>query len=274
VSVKGNNLVVDGKKIPVFSETNPENLPWKKLKVDIVAECTGFFTDREGAQKHLKAGAKRVLISAPAKNPDITVVKGVNDHKLKRQKIVSNASCTTNCFAPMVKVLDDNFGIRRGFMTTVHAYTGNQRILDGPHKKWRRGRAAAMSIVPTTTGAAKAVCEVLPEMKGKLDAIAMRVPVADGSIVDFVAELEESVTAEEVNKAFLKASKGKMKGIIEYTEEEIVSSDIIGNPHSCIIDGLSTRANGNLVKVLGWYDNEYGYSCRMVDVLKIMAKNL
>jgi len=274
VSVKGNNLVVDGKKIPVFSETNPENLPWKKLKVDIVAECTGFFTDREGAQKHLKAGAKRVLISAPAKNPDITVVKGVNDHKLKRQKIVSNASCTTNCFAPMVKVLDDNFGIRKGFMTTVHAYTGNQRILDGPHKKWRRGRAAAMSIVPTTTGAAKAVCEVLPEMKGKLDAIAMRVPVADGSIVDFVAELEESVTAEEVNKAFLKASKGKMKGIIEYTEEEIVSSDIIGNPHSCIIDGLSTRANGNLVKVLGWYDNEYGYSCRMVDVLKIMAKNL
>ena len=274
VEAKGKNLVVDGKKIPVFSEMHPENLPWKKLKVDIVAECTGFFAYREGASKHLKAGAKRVLISAPAKDPDITVVKGVNDHKLKRQKIVSNASCTTNCFAPMVKVLNDNFGIRKGFMTTVHAYTGNQRILDGPHKKWRRGRAAAMSIVPTTTGAAKAVCEVLPEMKGKLDAIAMRVPVADGSIVDFVAELNESVTSEEVNKTFMKASKGKMKGVMKYTEEEIVSSDIIGNPHSCIIDGLSTRANGNMVKVLGWYDNEYGYSNRMVDVLKIMAKHL
>ena len=274
VEAKGKNLVVNGKKIPVFGETNPENLPWKKLKVDIVAECTGFFAYREGASKHLKAGSKRVLISAPAKDPDITVVKGVNDYKLKRQKIVSNASCTTNCFAPIVKVPNDNFGIRKGFMTTVHAYTGDQRILDGPHKKWRRGRAAAMSIVPTTTGAAKAVCEVLPEMKGKLDAIAMRVPVADGSIVDFVAETDESVTAEEINKTFMKASKGKMKGIMEYMEEEIVSSDIIGNPHSCIIDGLSTRVNGNMVKVLGWYDNEYGYSNRMVDILKTMAKYL
>jgi len=206
----------------------------------------------------------------------------LNQHKvlnmfylsLKKQKIVSNASCTTNCFAPMVKVLDDNFGLRRGFMTTSHAYTSTQKILDGPHEKWRRGRAAAVSMVPTTTGAAKAISEVMPQMEGRLDAMAIRVPVPDGSIVDFVAELNETVVAKEVNAAFKKASKRKMKGVIEYSEEELVSADIIGNPHSCIIDGLSTKANGNLVKILGWYDNEYGYSNRMIDVLKIIGKNL
>lgn len=274
VFAHGKNLVVGDREIKVFREMHPEELPWKKLKVDVAVECTGFFTKRDGAKKHLKAGAKRVLISAPAKVPDITVVKGVNDNRLRRHKIVSNASCTTNCFAPMVKVLDDAFGIRKGFMTTVHAYTGNQRILDGPHKKWRRGRAAAMSMIPTTTGAAKAVIEVMPHMKGKLDAMAIRVPVVDGSIVDFVAELNKSVTANEVKRAFKKASKGKMKSILEYSEDEIVSTDVIGNSHSCIIDGLSTKANGNMVNVLGWYDNEYGYSCRMIDILKIMARNL
>lgn len=274
VFAHGKNLVVGNREIKVFREMHPEDLPWKKLKVDIAVECTGFFTSREGAMKHIKTGAKRVLISAPAKDPDITVVKGVNENKLRRQKIVSNASCTTNCFAPMVKVLDDAFGVRKGFMTTIHAYTGNQRILDGPHKKFRRGRAAAMSVIPTTTGAAKSVIEVLPEMKGKLDAMAIRVPVSDGSLVDFTAELNKSVTKERVNKAFLKASKGRMKSVLDYTEDEIVSSDVIGNPHSCIIDGLSTRANGNMTKVLGWYDNEYGYSCRMIDVIKLMAKNL
>lgn len=274
VAAEGGKLVVDGKGYPVYGERDPGKLPWKKLKVDVVVESTGFFTDRAGASKHLKAGAKRVLISAPAKDPDFTVVKGVNDRSLRKHKIVSNASCTTNCFAPMVKVLDDKFGIRKGFMTTSHAYTSTQKILDGPSKDWRRGRAAALSIIPTTTGSAKAVCEVLPGMRGKLDAMALRVPVADGSVVDFTVQLNKSVIPHEVNRAFRKAANGKMKGIIEYTNDEIVSADIIGNPHSCIIDGLSTRANGNMVKVLGWYDNEYGYSCRMIDVVRLMAKNL
>ncbi len=274
VSTRSKRLVVDGRSYPVYSEKDPEKLPWKKMKAGIVVECTGFFTDRAGASKHLKAGARRVLISAPAKNPDITVVKGVNDSRLKNQKIVSNASCTTNCFAPIVKVLDEAFGVDRGLMTTIHAYTSNQRILDGPSKKWRRGRAAAMSVVPTTTGAAKATCEVLPKMKGRLDAMAMRVPVADGSVVDFTVNLKKSVTAEQVNTAFRKASKGKMKGVMEYTEEELVSADIIGNPHSCVIDGLSTTASGKMAKILGWYDNEYGYSNRMIDIVKKMARNL
>lgn len=274
VSTRGKNLVVAGSSYPVFSERDPENLPWKKMKVDIVVESTGFFTDRPGASKHLKAGAKRVLISAPAKDPDITVVKGVNDGRLGKQKIVSNASCTTNCFAPMVKILDDSFGINKGFMTTIHAYTSTQKILDGPSKKWRRGRAAAMSVFPTTTGAAKAVIEVLPRMKGKLDAMAIRVPVVDGSLVDFTAVLKKSVTVDQVNNAFKRAAGGKLRGVLEYSSEELVSPDIIGNPHSCIIDGLSTRANGNVVKVLGWYDNEYGYSNRMVDILKKMARKL
>ncbi len=274
ISTSGKNLVVDGKKIPVFSEKNPEKLPWKNLKVDVVVESTGFFRDRQGASKHLKAGAKRVLISAPSNDADITVVKGVNDSKIKNQKIISNASCTTNCFAPMVKVLNDSFGIRKGFMTTTHAYTGTQRILDGPHKKWRRGRAAAESIIPTTTGAAKAVIEVLPEMKGKLNAMAMRVPIPDGSVVDFTVLLKKKVTEKEVNHVFRKASKGRMKGILDYTEDEIVSSDIVGNSNSCTIDGLSTMVNGNMVKILGWYDNEYGYSCRMVDIIEKISKKL
>lgn len=274
VSARGNNLVVDGKEYPVYKERDPEKLPWGKLKVDIVVESTGFFTDREGAMKHIKAGAKRVLISAPAKNPDFTVVMGVNDNQLKDQKIVSNASCTTNCFAPMVKVLEESFGIQRGLMTTAHAYTSTQRTLDGPSDKFRRGRAAAMSIIPTSTGAAKAICDVIPKMKGKLDAIALRVPVIDGSITDFTALLKKNATKEQVNGAFRKAASGSLKGILHYSEEELVSSDIIGNSHSCIIDGLCTMGVGNVVKVLGWYDNEYGYSNRMVDVLKKMAKNL
>jgi len=274
VGTKGKDLVVSGKKFHVFNEMHPEKLPWKRLKIDVAVECTGFFTHREGAMNHIKAGAKRVLISAPAKDPDITIVKGVNENKLRRHRIVSNASCTTNCFAPMVKVLDDSFGIRKGFMTTVHAYTGNQKVLDSPHKKFRRGRAAAMSTIPTTTGAAKSVVDVIPEMKGRLDAMALRVPVADGSLVDFTAELNKNATADRVNRAFIKASKGRMKSVIEYTEDEIVSADIIGNSHSCILDGLMTRANGNLVKVLGWYDNEYGYSSRMVDIIRLMSKNL
>jgi len=274
VSFRGNNLVVDGKEYEVYKEKDPGKLPWGKLNVDVVVESTGFFTDREGAEKHLKAGAKRVLISAPAKNPDITVVKGVNDKELKKQKIISNASCTTNCFAPMVKVLDDAFGIKKGLMMTAHAYTSTQKILDGPNDKFRRGRAAAMSIIPTTTGAAKAIGEVIPKLKGKLDAIALRVPVVDGSITDFVAELKKNVTKEEVNDAFKKAANGKMKGILEYSEEELVSSDVIGNAHSCVIDGLCTMTVGNIVKVLGWYDNEYGYSCRMIDIIKVISKNL
>ena len=267
-------LKIGNKKILVFSESEPEKLPWKELKIDVVIESSGVFTERKQAERHLSAGAKKVVISAPAKNPDITVVLGVNEGQLKKSdKIISMASCTTNCFAPVAKILNDEFKIRKGFMTTIHAYTNDQKILDLPHKNLRRARAAALNIIPTTTGASESVCEVIPALRGRLKGLAFRVPVACGSIVDFVAEIEKPADREKINKAFKKASKGKFKGILDYSEEELVSSDIIGNANSAVVDGLSTQVlnsgkSGNLVKVLAWYDNEYGYSCRMVDLLK------
>ena len=266
-------LRLNGKFIKVLAEKDPEKLPWKTLGVDVVVESTGLFTDRAGAEKHIKAGAKKVLISAPAAGVDITVVKGVNEHLYDKTKhnIISNASCTTNCLAPMVKVLNDNFGIVHGFMTTVHAYTADQRLVDAPHKDLRRARSAALSIIPTTTGAAKTVAEVIPELKGKLDGISLRVPVPDGSLTDFVCVLKKNVSIDEVNKLFKNVSEYDLKGIIEYTEDPIVSSDIIHNSHSVIFDALSTNViDGNFLKVIGWYDNEWGYSCRMVDVIKIL----
>jgi len=265
----GENFIkINRKKILVFSEKEPENLPWGELGVDVV-ESTGKFTDREGANKHLWGGAKKVLISAPGKNPDITVVLGVNENQLKKEhKIISMASCTTNCLAPIVKVLNDNFKIERGYMTTVHAYTNDQVILDVPHKKLRRGRAGAVNLIPTTSGAATSVVEVIPELKGKLDGLAIRAPVPCGSITDFVAVLNAQVTKEQVNTALKNASEKELKGILEYSEEELVSSDIIKNPSSSIVDSILTQANGNLVKVLSWYDNEYGYSNRIVELIK------
>ncbi len=276
IKAEGEYIIVDGEKIKVFNIPDPAQLPWKELDIDIVLESTGRFRDRPSAQKHLNAGAKRVIISAPAKDPDITIVMGVN-HELydpAKHYIISNASCTTNCFAPVVKVLHENFGVKRGFMTTAHAYTNDQRLLDMVHKKdIRRARAAALSIIPTTTGAAKAIGLVLPELKGKLDALALRVPVADGAIIDLVAEVEKPVTKEEVNNAFKEAAETYLKGILEYTEEPLVSQDIIGNPHSAIVDGLSTNVIGDtLVKVLAWYDNEWGFSCRLVELMLYMAK--
>ncbi|MBI5133382.1 MAG: type I glyceraldehyde-3-phosphate dehydrogenase, partial [Thaumarchaeota archaeon] len=265
-------ITVNGKDVKVLSEKDPAKLPWKDLGVEVVLESSGLFTDRENAQKHLLAGARKVVISAPAKNPDITIVLGVNQNLYDPNKhnIISMASCTTNCLAPMVKVLNSNFGIKRGFMTTCHAYTNDQRVLDLTHKDLRRARAANLSIIPTTTGAAKAIGEVIPEVAGKLDGIALRVPVADGSITDLVVELEREVTREEVNSAFKVASK-ELKGVLQYTEEPLVSVDIIGNSNSCIIDGASTMVIGersSIVKVFGWYDNEWGYSCRLVDLIK------
>lgn len=264
-------IKINGRKILILSEKDPEKLPWEKLKVDVVIESTGIFKEHKKASMHLKAGAKKVLISAPSKDPDIMVVLGVNENKLKKNhKIISMASCTTNCLAPVAKVLNDKFGIKKGFMTTVHAYTANQNILDGPHKKLRRGRAGAQNIVPTSSGATTATSEVIPQLKGKLDGLAMRVPVACGSIVDFVVELNKKASVDEVNNVLKKASKGSMKGVLDYSEEELVSSDIIGNKSSSIIDGLSTQVIGNMVKVLSWYDNEWGYSNRMVEMLKLV----
>ncbi len=257
------------KKIKVFSEKEPEKLPWKKLNIDVVIESTGFFTDREGAKKHLKSGAKKVIISAPGKNPDITIVLGCNENQLKKEhKIISMASCTTNCLAPLAKVLDETFGIQKGFMTTIHAYTNDQMILDVPHKKLRRGRAAAINLIPTTSGATTSTSEVLPQLKGKLNGLAIRAPIACGSIVDFVAILKKPTTKEQVNNELKKAANGKLKGILQYSEDELVSSDIINNPHSSVIDSSLTQVDENLVKVLSWYDNEYGYSCRMVELLR------
>ena len=269
-----NSLVIDGKKIKVLSILEPQKLSWKDMKIDVVVESTGKFTDREAAGQHLKAGAKKVLISAPAKNPDITIVIGVNDKLYDKNKhhIVSNASCTTNCLAPIVKILNDNFGIKRGFMTTIHAYTADQRLVDAPHKDLRRARHAALSIIPTSTGAAKSVAEVIPELKGKLDGLAFRVPVASGSVTDFVCELEKNVTKEEINKAFEQASK-KLKGILEYTSEPIVSVDVIKDSNSSIFDSeLTNVIEGNFVKVIAWYDNEWGFSERMIDVIKLIGK--
>lgn len=264
---------INGKDVIYTSEKDPLNLAWDKKGVDIVLECTGVFTKKEKLEMHLKAGAKKVILSAPPKDDiDAIVVLGVNDEVLKPEhRIISNASCTTNCLAPMVKVLEDNFGIEKGFMTTVHAYTNDQVMLDQPHKDLRRARAGAVSIIPTTTGAAKAVGKVLPSLKGKLDGFSLRVPTPDGSITDFVAILKKEVTKEEINMAIKKAAEGSLKGYLEYTEDPLVSSDIIGNPHSCIFDSLSTMANGSHVKVIGWYDNEWGYSCRIVDLIKKVA---
>jgi glyceraldehyde 3-phosphate dehydrogenase len=268
------SILVNGREIEVFAERDPANLPWGKLDIDVVVESTGLFTHREGAAKHLEAGAEKVIISAPAKEPDVTIVMGVNHKSYDRAKhrIISNASCTTNCLAPVAKVLNDSFELRRGFLTTCHSYTSSQRILDLPHRDLRRARAAALSIIPTTTGAARAIGIVLPELDGKLDGMALRVPTPNGSINDLVAELGREVTREEVNAAFKKASEGELRGILEYTEEPIVSRDIIGNPHSSIVDGLSTNVIGNLVKVLAWYDNEWGFSCRMVDLIRYVSR--
>lgn len=275
IKAKDNSILVNGKEIKIFSEREPEKLPWKKLKIDVVVESTGIFTTKEGAEKHLKAGAKKVLISAPAKgdNPIKTIVIGVNEKEYHKDKdnIVSLASCTTNCLAPLVKVLNDNFGIEKGFMTTIHASTNDQKILDLPHKDLRRARATSLSIIPTTTGAAKAVTLTIPELKGKLDGMAMRVPVADGSITDFVAVLKKEATAEEINKLFKSVAEHELKGILQYTEEPIVSIDVVGNPHSAIFDAELTKTSGNLVKVVAWYDNEWGYSCRMVDFIEMMV---
>lgn len=268
-------IIVAGKLIKVFAEKDPEKLPWKDLGIDVVVESTGLFTNKEGASKHIKAGAKKVLISAPAKGVDITIVKGVNEHLYNKDKhhIISNASCTTNCLAPIVKVLNDNFGVVHGFMTTVHAYTADQRLVDAPHKDLRRARSAAVSTVPTTTGAAKTVGEVIPELKGKLDGLALRVPVPDGSITDFVCELKKEVTIEEINTLFKNVSQHHLKGIIQYSEDPLVSADIIHNNHSAIFDSALTMVmDGKFVKVIAWYDNEWGYSNRMVDMVKILMK--
>jgi glyceraldehyde 3-phosphate dehydrogenase len=284
VRCEGSSIVVGDKPIKVLAEREPGKLPWKDLNVDIVIESTGFFTERRNPEKnkagfddHLTAGAKKVIITAPAKGEDITVVLGVNDHLLKTEhKAISNASCTTNSLAPMGKVLDEAFGVLRGFMTTVHAYTNDQVLADVTHKDIRRARAAAINIIPSSTGAAKAIGLVLPNLNGKLDGIALRVPVADGSITDLTVELKKEVTAKEVNAAFEKAaSEGSLKGILEYSTEPLVSSDIIDNPHSCILDSLSTmvipKEKGTTVKVFGWYDNEWGYSCRTAELVLKLA---
>ncbi len=268
VTAQEGSITVDGTVIKVTAEREPKNLPWGEMNVDVVLESTGRFVDEAGAGGHLEAGAKKVVISAPAKGNIKTVVLGVNDETLTGdERIVSNASCTTNCLAPMAKVLDDHFGIVKGYMTTVHAYTSDQNIQDAPHKDLRRARAGAVSIIPTSTGAAKAVGLVLPQLQGKLDGMAMRVPTPDGSLTDLTVVLKKEVTAEEINAAMKAAADGPMKGIMEYTEDPLVSADIIGNPHSNIFDALLTSAQGNLVKVVGWYDNEAGYSHRSADLI-------
>ncbi|MED3996679.1 type I glyceraldehyde-3-phosphate dehydrogenase [Peribacillus frigoritolerans] len=275
VAVDGDYLVVDGHKVKVLAERDPAQLAWGELGVEVVVESTGRFTKRADAAKHLEAGAKKVIISAPASDEDITIVMGVNEDKYDaaNHHVISNASCTTNCLAPFAKVLHEQFGIKRGMMTTVHSYTNDQQILDLPHKDYRRARAAAENIIPTTTGAAKAVALVLPELKGKLNGMAMRVPTPNVSVVDLVAELEKDTTVEEVNAAFKKASEGELKGILEYSELPLVSTDYNGSPSSSTIDALSTMVmEGNMVKVLSWYDNETGYSSRVVDLIDYLAK--
>ncbi len=280
VEAAGDSLVVNGKKIRISAEKDPRNLPWKAEAVDVAVESTGFFTGREkdgkpGYDSHLTAGARKVVLSAPAKDsPDLTCVLGVNDNQLNSEmKCISNASCTTNCLAPMVKILHENFGLEKGLMTTVHAYTNDQRVSDQLHSDPHRSRAAALNIIPTSTGAAKAVGLVLPELNGKLTGLSLRVPVPAGSITDLVATVSKTVTKEEINAAMKAASQGPLKGILEYTEDPIVSSDVIGNPHSCVFDSSwTTVIGGNMVKVLGWYDNEYGYSSRTADLIARIAK--
>ena len=270
VEADGDNLVVNGKAIRILAERNPADLPWGDLGVDSVLESTGFFTKAAGAKAHIDAGAKRVVVSAPAKGEDITVVMGVNDDALQADHtIISNASCTTNCLAPMAKVLHEQFGVAKGMMNTIHSYTGDQRLLDAPHSDMRRARSAALSMIPTTTGAAVAVGKVLPALNGKLDGLSIRVPTPDGSLTDFTAVLEKEASAEEINAAFKAAAEGPLSGVLEYSEDPLVLADIVGNPHSCVFDALSTNVlEGNMVKILGWYDNEWGYSNRCVDLLK------
>jgi glyceraldehyde 3-phosphate dehydrogenase len=267
-------IVVDGVRIPVSAERDPAKLPWRKLGAKLVIESTGIFTDREGASKHLAAGAERVIISAPAKDPDVTIVLGVNgdDYDPAKHKIISNASCTTNCLAPIAKVLNDEFGIESGWMTTIHAYTNDQVTLDFPHSDLRRSRAAALSMIPTSTGAAKAIGLVLPQLKGKLDGYAMRVPTSDVSVVDLSVKLSKSTDADAINAAMKAAADGPMKGILAYTDEPLVSVDFLGNPHSSILDALSTKVmGGNFAKILAWYDNEWGYSNRVVDLARAVG---
>jgi len=276
VEYTNKSLIVDGKEIPVFSEKEPSDLPWKALDVDVVVESTGVFRSRDKAAKHLEGGAKKVIITAPSKGEpaDVTVVLGVNEHMYDPDKhdVISNASCTTNCLAPVAKVLHENFGIHYALMTTVHSYTNDQRVLDLPHRDLRRARAAAMNMIPTSTGAAKAIGLVLPELAGKMHGISIRVPTSTVSVVDLVAEVKKEVSEEDVRKAFKEASQGKLKGILEYVDEPLVSSDFKGNPHSAIYDAPETYVRGNLVKVLAWYDNEYGYANRVVDLIHYISK--
>ncbi len=275
IEAKDNSIIVKGKEIKLLKEKDPSNLPWKDLGVEIVIESTGIFTKRSDCEKHLKAGARKVILSAPSKDKlDATIVIGVNTNDLKPEhEIVSNASCTTNCLAPLAKVINENFGIEKGLMTTIHAYTNDQRLSDLMHSDLRRARAAAINIIPTTTGAAKAIGEVIPELKGKLDGMSMRVPVANGSVTDLVASVKKRVSIEDINNVMKAAANNELKGILEYCEDPIVSSDIIDNEHSCIFDAKSTYVvDGNLIKVIGWYDNEWGYSSRMVDLIELIAK--
>jgi len=274
VEAESNAIIVDGKKIPLLNQMDPAKLPWNDMNVYLAVESTGRFTDRETASKHLQAGAKKVLISAPAKNPDITIVLGVNqkDYDPKKHNILSNASCTTNCVVPVTKVLDDNFGVKTGLMTTAHAYTNDQRIQDLVHPDLRRARAGAINIIPTTTGAARAVGEVVPRLKGRLNGIALRVPVPNVSIVDLTVVLEKAATAEEINEAYKRAAKGELKGILDYTDEPVVSSDFNHSTYSAVVDGLSTMTIENLAKVFAWYDNEWGFSCRMVELLELIGQ--
>jgi glyceraldehyde 3-phosphate dehydrogenase len=277
VEAKSESLVIDGDEVQVLSERDPENLPWKELGVEIVFESTGIFRSRDGASKHITAGAKKVVITAPAKGEDISICLGVNDEAYDpgAHHIISNASCTTNCLAPVVKVLLTEFGFKRGMMTTIHSFTNDQRLLDLPHKDLRRARAAAVSMIPTTTGAAKATGVVIPEVKGKIDGLAVRVPTPNVSLTDLVAVLEKTPTADEINAAFKKYADGKLKGILAYSEDPLVSVDFIGNPASSIVDGLSTNViDGNFAKILSWYDNEWGYSCRCVDLAAYIAERL
>tara|TARA_R110002072_G_scaffold200889_16_gene358586 strand:- start:1702 stop:2694 length:993 start_codon:yes stop_codon:yes gene_type:complete len=273
LSYDENSITVDGQKIQIFAERNPSKLPWEKLEIDLVIECTGIFRDQEGMGKHIEAGAKKVLLSAPAKKGVKTIVLGVNDHLLSADDLlISNASCTTNCLAPMVKILNDNFGIEKGYMTTVHSYTSDQRLQDAPHSDLRRARAAAVNIIPTTTGAAKAVSLVLPEMEGKLDGFAMRVPTPTGSVTDLTVNLKREVSTEEINKAMEEAANNDLKGILQFSTAPLVSSDITGDKHSCILDSELTSANGKMAKVVGWYDNEAGYACRLAELANRMVK--
>lgn len=274
VSYNDEGLIINGKKLLVFREKDPSALPWGKLNIDVVVESTGIFTTADKCKLHIQAGAKKVLLSAPGKEGEIfTMVKGVNEHLYAGQPIVSNASCTTNCLAPVVKILDDKFGVEKGFMTTVHSFTADQRLVDAPHSDLRRARSASVNMIPTTTGAAKTVGEVMPHLKGKLDGISIRVPTQDGSVTDFVCLLKNDATKEQINAAFKEAADGAMKDVLEYSEEPLVSTDIINNNHSSIFDAQSTNVmDKRFVKVLSWYDNEWGYSCRMIDLIKIIMQ--